>query len=629
MALGPVTLGRVTLGRGALALLCGLGGASGCKKSEPSPPQPSATISATALNQAKPSGLPAGTPAGVGSGAVGATAAVTSDAAGARFRALAERYFDEAYFRYRPSEGTATGFHQYDAQLEDFSKAAVAERAAACRSFKSEFARLDATMLDEPTRADLRLVQAHIDATLLELEELRMWARNPDVYSSQTSASAFTIISRTFAPPAERLRSLIAREKLMPALLQLARVNLETPPRVYCEVALSQLPGTLRFFEKDVPLAFKDVIDAALLAEFKATNTAVLAALRDYQAWLKTTLLPKCTGDFRLGTDRYVRKLLADEMVDTPLPRLLELGYADLRRNQQRFKEVAAKIDPSKTPLQILEALAKDHPPPAQLLQATRDVLHGLRAFIEQKKLVTIPSTVLPRVEETPPFLRALTMASMDTPGPYETRATEAFFNITLPEAGWSAKEVAEHMAGFNRGTILSTAIHEAYPGHYTQFLWLKRAKSKVRKLLGSNTNSEGWAHYVEDMIFDEGYGGGEPKLRLGQLQDALLRNARYVVGIELHTGKMTFAQGVEFFVKEGYQSPANAERETKRGTSDPTYLYYTLGKLQILKLRQDYQKKLGAKFTPGDFHDRFLAEGFPPIQIVRKALLGEDGPTL
>jgi uncharacterized protein (DUF885 family) len=252
-----------------------------------------------------------------------------------------------------------------------------------------------------------------------------------------------------------------------------------------------------------------------------------------------------------------------------------------------------------------------------------------LKQFIEEKKIITIPSPVLPILEETPPFQRATTFASMDTPGPYEIKATEAFFNVTLPEKNWKPLQVAEHMAGFNYGTIISTAVHEAYPGHYTQFLWMQKISSKVRKLVGVASNAEGWAHYTEQMMLDEGYGNGDLKLRLGQLQDALLRNARYIVGIKMHTGQMTYADGIEFFVKEGYQSRANGERETKRGTSDPTYLYYTLGKLQILKLREDYKKLRGDKFTLQEFHDEFMKQGFPPIKIIRRAMLGDDSPVL
>jgi uncharacterized protein (DUF885 family) len=214
----------------------------------------------------------------------------------------------------------------------------------------------------------------------------------------------------------------------------------------------------------------------------------------------------------------------------------------------------------------------------------------------------------------------------MDTPGPYETKATEAMFNVTLPEPNWTPQHVEDWMESFNRGTIVSTAIHEAYPGHYTQFLWAKRFPSKVRKLLYCGTNVEGWAHYTEQMMLDERFGGGDPKLRMGQLQDALLRDARFIVGIEMHTGHMSLDQAKEFFVQEGYQVPAVADLEAKRGTVDPTYLVYTLGKLQILKLREDYRKKLGAKFTLQEFHDRFMEQGGVPLEIVRKAMLGESG---
>ena len=249
-------------------------------------------------------------------------------------------------------------------------------------------------------------------------------------------------------------------------------------------------------------------------------------------------------ADFRLGAEVYAKKLLYDEMVDTPLDRLLEIGYKDLRRNQEAFRATAAKIDARRSPMQILEEIEKDHPAPDKLLQSFRDVLGGLRDFIVSHNIVKIPSPVLPILEETPPFMRALTFASMDTPGPYEKVAKEAFFNVTLPESGWPADRIAEHMAGFSRPIIVTTAIHEAYPGHYAQFLWLQQVKSKVRKLIQANSNVEGWAHYCEQMMLDEGYGGGDLKLRLAQLQDALLRNARYIVGIGMHTGQMSYRAG-------------------------------------------------------------------------------------
>ncbi|HEU4400650.1 MAG TPA: DUF885 domain-containing protein [Candidatus Polarisedimenticolia bacterium] len=542
---------------------------------------------------------------------------------------LVDRFFDEAYFRFHPTAGTEAGFHKYDRQLEDYSRASVAAQVAALKSFLTKFESLDPKRLSPTSASDRDLVMAQIRAALLDLETVRMWEKDPDRYSSGISSSVFLLMSRKFAPPEERLRAVIARERLVPKVFEAARANLKDPPRLYTEVALEQIPGILGFFKDDVPAAFEAVKDKALLEEFAASNKGVLAALGSYQTFLRDDLLPRSSGDFRLGRETYAKKLLYEEMVDIPLDRLLKIGYEDLRRNQERVKETAARIDPKRAPREILADLEKDHPAPDKLLQAFRDTLGGLRDFIVQHRIITLPSPDPPILEETPPFARALTSASMETPGPYEAVAKEAFFNVTLPDPSWTPGQVEEHMAGFNRGTIISTAIHEAYPGHYMQFLWLQRVDSKVRKLLGSGTNGEGWAHYCEQMMLDEGYGDGDPKLRLGQLLDALLRDARYIVGIEMHTGSMTYEQGIDFFVKEGYQTHINAERETRRGTSDPTYLVYTLGKLQILKLRDDYRALRGPGFTLEEFHDRVLAMGWPPLRMVRKALLGNDSPTL
>jgi uncharacterized protein DUF885 len=546
-----------------------------------------------------------------------------STVAGAQ--SLTDRFFDEYYFPFNPSTATSAGIHKYDSQLEDYSKAGVAARVAKLKQFESEFAKL-------APNPDRDLILANIHSSLLELETIRNWERNPDVYPSGISSSAFTIMSRTFAPPDVRLRSLIARERKMLQALAAARENLKNPPRIYTEIAIEQVSGIIGFFEKDVPLAFNSVKDAKLLTEFREANVAVIGALRDYEKYLKADVLPHSNGDFRLGAVNYSKKLLYDEMVDIPLDRLLQIGYDDLRANQKKFRETAALIDKTKTPRQVLTEFEKDHPAPDKLLDTFRDTLTGLRDFVTQHKLLAIPSPVLPILEETPPFMRATTFASMDIPGAYETVAKEAYFNVTLPEKGWSKERVENFMGAFNRGTILSTAIHEAYPGHYAQFLWVQRLDSRVRKLLGASSNVEGWAHYCEQMMFDEGYAKDSRdlnKLRLGQIQDALLRNARYIVGIEMHTGKRTFEQGVEFFEKEGYQTHETALRETKRGTADATYLYYTLGKLQILKLREDYRKMRGAKFSLEEFHTNFMKQGYPPIRIVRKAVLGNDSPTL
>jgi uncharacterized protein (DUF885 family) len=538
-------------------------------------------------------------------------------------------YIFDQYFHFHPSEGTAAGFHQYDGLLEDLSQNGRDAELSFLLEAKQALGYRHIEGYSEERRVDWKLLSNFLNARILELQEIRMWQKDPDIYSSSGSASIFGLMSRKFAPPADRLKSVIAREQKIPANLAAARVNLKNPPRVYTEVAIEQMPGLIAFFQKDVPEAFKDVSDTQLLAQFKASNDKVVSELQGYQDFLKSALLPISKGDYRLGPEIYRKKLLYDDMVEIPLDRLLKIGYDDLHKNQAELKRVAAQIDAAKTPEQVLAALEQDHPNPDQLLQSFRDTFVSLIEFIQQKKIITIPSDIRPIVKETPPFARALTSASMDTPGPYETKATEAFFNVTLPEANWPTEKTRSWMEGFNRGTIISTAIHEAYPGHYEQFLWEKQYPSKIRKLIGCGTNVEGWAHYTEQMMLDEGYGNGDPKLRIGQLQDALLRDARYIVGIEMHTGKMTLPQATEFFVKQGHQTQAVAAREAQRGTMDPTYLVYTLGKLEIMKLRTDYQHKVGASYSLQQFHDGFMKQGAPPIPVVRRALLGYDSPAL
>ena len=557
-----------------------------------------------------------------------------------QFEKVSNDYFDQVYFHYSPTSGTQVGYHQYDTQLEDYSRKNIDAEIAALKSIEKRIEAIhpNAAAADFVPRSDREIMLSNIRSTLLTLETIRPWEKNADNYSGTCANGAFVLMERKFATPDERLRSLIAREKQMPVVLTEARVNLKNPPRVFTEIAIEQLPDIITFFEHDVPLAFADAKDPALKAEFAQTNAAVVAALNSYLAWLKTDLLPQSNGDFRIGAETFSKKLQYDEMVDFPLDKLLEIGWADLRKNQAHFNEVAKELEPDKTPIAVLEELGENHPAPDQLLNSFRATFDGLIGFIRAHHIVTIPSDVRPIVEETPPFMRATTFASMDTPGPYESHATEAYFNVTLPDPSMTPAQVEGYMHSFNIGTVISTAVHEAYPGHYIQFLWLPQAPSRVRKLLGANTDVEGWAHYTEQMMLDEGYGqpGAGAKdereakfLRLGQLQDALLRNARFIVGIEMHTGKMSFDEAVAFFQKEGYQSKETAMVETKRGTSDPTYLYYTLGKLEIMKLREDLKKKQGAAFSLEEFHNNFLRQGFPPIKIVREALLGDDSPAL
>ncbi len=561
-----------------------------------------------------------------------------------RFDLVSDRYFDDVFFRYSPTSGTAAGLHQYDTKLEDYSAASVGRQVAALHSYEQKILAIDASGLDASVAADREILLNSIRSQLLSLEVIRNWEKNPDNYSSGVTGSIFVLMSRNFASPDIRLRAVVERERQIPQVFAEARKNLKNPPRIFTEIALEQIDGLVGFFQNDVPAAFKDAADAKTRAEFSTSNRAVIEALKSYGAWMKADLLPRSNGDYRLGAETFRKKLAYDEMVDLPLDRLLTIAYADLHRNQGEFQRIAHELDASKTPEQVLAELATIHPAPDKLLPAFQSTFAGLISYIREHHIITIPSEVEPTLEETPPFMRATTFASMDSPGPFETHSKKAYFNVTLPEKDWTAAHVAEHMASFNLGTIISTSVHEAYPGHYVQFLWQDQFPSKIRKLIGANTNVEGWAHYCEQMMLDEGYGqpGAGAKdereaklIRLGQLQDALLRDARFINSIKLHTaegeasGRWTMDQAVDLFVKEGFQSRAVGLVETKRGTADATYLYYTLGKLEILKLREDLKKKEGSAFHLQDFHDAFMRQGPAPLKVIRRAMLHDDSPVL
>ena len=572
-----------------------------------------------------------------------------SDGAIQTFAFLSDQYFSDVYFHFSPTAGTSVGYHQYDTQLEDYSAANIQQEITALHDYEKKIAAIDPTALDASIAADREILLSSIRSQLLPLEVIRPWEKNPDNYSSGVTNSIFVIMERPYANEDARLRSAVAREEKIPAVFTEARKNLKIPPKIYTEIALEQIEGLISFFQTDVPSAFASATDATAKADFAKSNAAVIDALKSYAAWMKSDLLPRSNGDYRFGADTFRKKLLYDEDVDIPLDHLLQIAYDDLHKNQADFKRIAHDLDPTKTPDQVLAELATIHPQPADLLQAFQATFAGLISFIDAHHIITIPSKTQPTLEETPPFERATTSASMDPPGPFETHSTKAYFNVTLPEKDWTPEHIAEHMAEFNIGTIISTSVHEAYPGHYIQFLWQDQFPSKVRKLIGANSNIEGWAHYCEQMMLDQGFGAagspgpdGKPLtdresklIKLGQLQDALLRDARFVNSIKLHTapgeasGNWSIDQAVAFFVKEGYQSPSVGLVETKRGTADATYLYYTLGKLEIMKLREDLRAKQGPAFNLQQFHDAFMRQGPAPIKVIRKAMLHNDSPVL
>jgi uncharacterized protein (DUF885 family) len=415
-------------------------------------------------------------------------------------------------------------------------------------------------------------------------------------------------------------------------MIDAMKQNVDNPPHEFTDLAFRIAHGSVGFFKESVADWAKDAAgdDAALLNEFNAANAAAANALNDAANWLETALLPRSKGNYAIGAENFSRKLLYEEMVDTPLDRILSIGEENLEKDYNDFIDTARKIDPSNSPAEVMKSLSDQHPTEESLISDARRTIEGIIQFIKDNKIVSIPSEVRPAITETPPYARLGTFASMDTPGPYETKAAEAFYYVTPPEKDWDAKHKEEHLRGYNPPVMEIISIHEAYPGHYIQFLNAKEFPTKTRKLIACGTNAEGWAHYAEQMMVEEGFGSGDPRARLAQLQEALVRDARYVVGIKLHTAGWTVEQGAKFFQDKAFQEPATAYEEARRGAYNPTYLYYTLGKLQIYKLREDYRKAKGSGYTLQGFHDEFVRQGSIPIKLIRRILLpGDNAPIL
>lgn len=555
-----------------------------------------------------------------------AGAATKASATDSTFAALSKEIVDD-FLKRHPSIATDFGLHTYDGELEDVTQAGLDATVQAIKGFQSRLAAIDTSKLSATNKLDHEMLMHVQDQGVLMNDVVKRWATDPDFYSSSATNGAYVIMRRPYAPAVDRLKSLIARERKMPALLMTARDNLSHPPRIYTEIALDQIDGNVNFFKTDLVAAFPEVTDTALLAEFHRVNDSVMVALGDYKKWMQKDLLPKSNGNFAYGADTYAKALMASDMIDTPLDELLKIAETNLQQNEAAFQAAAKLIDSTKTGSQVLASIEVDHPAPGKLLEATQATLDSLRQFLVDKHIISIPADApTARVFETPPFMRATTSASMETPGPLETVKMDARYNMTLPDSRTSKAEQEEFMHQWYYPMMSNVSVHEVYPGHYTQFLHAKDFPAITRTLFASSANAEGWAHYTEQMMLDEGFHNNDPKYRLAQMQDALLRNVRFIVGIKMHTQGMTVEQATKMFQEQAHQVRPVAISEAKRGTSDALYGYYTMGKLAILKLREEYKAKKGAEYSLQKFHDEFIGLGPLPLPLMRKAMLGEKG---
>jgi hypothetical protein len=542
------------------------------------------------------------------------------------FAQFVDTYFDSLY-SFVPSQGTAAGFHQYDNKVEDLSAANVNRRIATLHALQAQLDSIRATQLALDDSIDAAMIDGAIKSELQDEEQLANWKKNPMNYVGLPGNAVDLLMKRNFAAPVDRLKSVTARLRGVPAVLTAMRVNIVNPPKEFTDLAMRIAGGSVGFFKADVATWAKGAAgsDSSALREFTQVNDSVVSSMQGAADWLKT-MLPKSNGKYAIGAKAFADKLRYDEMVDIPLPRLLEIGEAQLDKDYKAFVATAQEVAPGKTPEEAMETLNADHPTAANLIPSAKSTVEGLRQFLIDHKIVDIPSNVRPIVTETPPYARSGTFASMDTPGAFETKATEAFYYVTPPEKDWDAKHVEEHLKLYNRSVMDIITVHEVFPGHFLQFIYAPQFPTKTRKLLGASSNSEGWAHYGEQMMVEEGFGNHDPKTRLAQLSEALLRDCRWVVGIREHTQGMSVQAGAtNYFTKKCFQQPANAYEEARRGAYNPTYLYYTLGKLEIYKLRADYQKARGSNYSLREFHDAFVKQGSPPIKMVRRLLLPND----
>jgi uncharacterized protein (DUF885 family) len=560
-------------------------------------------------------------------------AAPTQDA---EFDGVAEEYV-KTYLAAHPLQGTALGLHEYDGKISDYSRLALDAELSRLRRFDDRLAKFDPAKLSSRQSIDLRILQAAVKRELFEMQDMSVFERNPMVYARAGDVNVY--IKRNFAPLEDRVRSLVAIESQIPNILIAARTNLdEKLPKPFIELAIQIARSSADFLKKDLVAAVSGVKDEQLRVAFQAANRKAANALGDYATWLERDKLPKATLDFALGEEKFGRFLAQTELVDLPPQKILDIGMTQLKVEQEAFSEAAKKIDPNKPAIEVFKQIQSEHPASDKLIPDIAKDLDTLRKYVVSRKLVGIPSEIRAKVKETPQYLRATSFASMDTPGPFEKRATEAYYYITPTEEDWPAQEKEEWLTAFNYYTSDVVSIHEVYPGHYVQFLHLNASPaSKVEKIFGSYAFIEGWAHYCEKMMIDEGFGkpsNSSPseddvkraaKYRIAQADEALLRVCRLCVSIKVHTQSMSIDEATKFFQDNCYYEPKPARQEAMRATFDPGYLNYTLGKLQILKLRDDYKTQQGDEFSLQKFHNELLSHGMPPIRLLREIMLKDQ----
>jgi uncharacterized protein (DUF885 family) len=524
-----------------------------------------------------------------------------------------------------PTNATFDGVHLHDDLLEDLSRAAVDGQIRTLGGFARRLGAIDPTRLTTTERLERPALDASIRARLFELEAVRTWERNPQLYGDLLSTSLAGQILFDYAPLPERARRVLSKLRQVPRLMQAARDNIKEPPGIFVKVGLESLRGTLRFIEDDLPRALSVLDDLHVLGDLADASTEASRAIGAYVQYLETEIAPRARAPFRLGRERLQEKLQLDEGIALDYDRLLSIATRELYATQEEFRRVASRLD-GKDPMAAWARAKLEHPAPGQVVSTAHEQLEELKTFIQRQDLIAVPASTQVQVAPTPRFYR-WTFASMWTPGPFETRPLRAYYYITDADPAWPAERQEEHLRDFNYGALWAISIHEVFPGHFLHYQHLRQVSSTLRKsiLFSSTAMVEGWAHYAEQMMVEAGFRKQDPAVKLGQLAEALIRLCRLIVGLRLHGEDLSVEQGVRFFREEAYLEEASARREAERGTFDPSYVLYALGKLMVLKLRDDYKASQRDSFTLRGFHDTLLGNGTVPLWLHRNLMLGEN----
>ena len=523
-----------------------------------------------------------------------------------------------------PTQASLDGVHLHDDLLEDLSRSAIDAHVRALSGFGRRLRQIDAAHLPASEQVEHRIVASNVEARMYELETIRTWDRNPQIYAEVLGTSLAAQALFTYAPEADRARRVVSKLRQVPRLVQAASDNLKDAPGIFVKVGLETWRGALKFIESDLPRAFSALDDLHILGDLADTSTEAASAISSYIEYLETDLAPRAKASFRLGRDRFERKLALEEGITLSAERLLAIALRELHETQEEFRTVAGRLNGG-DPIAAWRRAKEEHPAPGALVSVAQAHIKELEEFLQRQPVVSLPAAEPVIVAPSPDFYR-WAFASMWTPGPFESKPSRAYYYLTDVDRGWPAERQKEHMRDFNLPTLWNISIHEVFPGHFLQYQHLRQVDSTVRKstLFAPASFVEGWAHYCEQMMVEAGFRRGDASLKVGQLAESLVRLARFVVAIRVHCEDLSVEQGMRFFRDEAFLEEATARREAERATFDPTYLVYSVGKLMMLKLRRDYKEQVDGRFSLRTFHDAVLANGSAPFWAHRRLLLGE-----